>query len=292
MMPPSVETSIRSDFIVRSVGDLRRLVASWRREGMTVGLVPTMGAIHVGHLSLVTEAKSRCDKVVASIFVNPTQFGENEDFDAYPADEVRDVQQLSSAGTDLVFCPGRDDVYPEGFSTIVSVTGVTSGLCGPFRPGHFDGVATVVAKLLLQCLPDISVFGEKDYQQLLVIRQLVRDLNIPVEIVGAPIIREEDGLAMSSRNRYLSVEERALAPALNRVLRSVADDVIAKPADCERICSLARSELLEIGFDSVDYVGICNSETLELLKSYSAPARVFGAARLGTARLIDNLQIE
>jgi pantoate--beta-alanine ligase len=240
----------------------------------------------------VTEAKSRCDKVIASIFVNPTQFGENEDFDAYPADEAYDVKELLGADTDLVFCPGCDDVYPEGFSTIVSVTGVTSGLCGPFRPGHFDGVATIVSKLLLQCLPDIAVFGEKDYQQFLVICQLVRDLNIPVEIVGAPIIREEDGLAMSSRNRYLSVEERALAPELNRVLRSVADAVIEKPADCERICSLARSELLEIGFSSVDYVGVCDTETLELLKSYSESARVFGAARLGPARLIDNLRVE
>ena len=291
-MPNTVDTSLMPDKIVRSVEDLRDVVACWRRDGKSVGLVPTMGAIHIGHLSLVTEAKSRCDKVIASIFVNPTQFGENEDFDAYPADEAYDVKELLGANTDLVFCPGYDDVYPEGFSTIVSVTGVTSGLCGPFRPGHFDGVATIVSKLLLQCLPDIAVFGEKDYQQFLVICQLVRDLNIPVEIVGAPIIREEDGLAMSSRNRYLSVEERALAPELNRVLRSVADAVIEKPADCERICSLARSELLEIGFSSVDYVGVCDTETLELLKSYSESARVFGAARLGSARLIDNLRVE
>jgi pantoate--beta-alanine ligase len=291
-MPNTVDTSLVPDKIVRSVEDLRAVVACWRRDGKSVGLVPTMGAIHVGHLSLVSESKSRCDKVIASIFVNPTQFGENEDFDAYPADEAHDVKALLGADTDLVFCPSRDDVYPEGFSTIVSVTGVTSGLCGPFRPGHFDGVATIVSKLLLQCLPDIAVFGEKDYQQLLVIRQLVKDLNIPVEIVGAPIIREEDGLAMSSRNKYLSEEERALAPELNRVLRSVADAVIAKPADCERICSLARSELLEIGFLSVDYVGVCDTETLELLKSYSESARVFGAARLGSARLIDNLRVE
>jgi len=291
-MPNTVDTSLMPDKIVRSVEDLRDVVACWRRDGKSVGLVPTMGAIHIGHLSLVTEAKSRCDKVIASIFVNPTQFGENEDFDAYPADEAYDVKELLGADTDLVFCPGCDDVYPEGFSTIVSVTGVTSGLCGPFRPGHFDGVATIVSKLLLQCLPDIAVFGEKDYQQFLVICQLVRDLNIPVKIVGAPIIREEDGLAMSSRNRYLSAEERALAPELNRVLRSVADAVIEKPADCERICSLARSELLEIGFSSVDYVGVCDTETLELLKSYSESARVFGAARLGPARLIDNLRVE
>ena len=225
-MPSTAEIASVPDRIVRNVNDLRSTVTAWRRERKTVGLVPTMGAIHVGHLSLVTEAKSRCDKVIASIFVNPTQFGENEDFDAYPVDEARDVEALSEAGTDLVFCPGREDIYPEGFSTVISIAGVTAGLCGPFRPGHFDGVATVVAKLLLQCLPDIAVFGEKDYQQLLVIRQLVKDLNIPVDIVGAPIIREEDGLAMSSRNRYLSKEERALAPELNRVLRSVANAVI------------------------------------------------------------------
>ncbi|NKB19120.1 MAG: pantoate--beta-alanine ligase [Alphaproteobacteria bacterium] len=280
-----------SETIVRSVEGLRVTVAAWRRDGKTVGLVPTMGAIHVGHLSLVSEAKARCDKVIASIFVNPTQFGENEDFDAYPADEVHDVRELSDAGTDLVFCPGRDDVYPEGFSTIVSVTGVTSGLCGPFRPGHFDGVATVVAKLLLQCLPNVAVFGEKDYQQLLVIRQVARDLNIPVDIIGAPIIREADGLAMSSRNRYLSVDERALAPQLNRVLADVAAAILTKPSDCQSICRNAREELLELGFMSVDYVSVCDTDTLDLLKSYTGSARVFGAARLGTARLIDNLAI-
>ncbi len=290
-MPSTVELMSVPDKIVRNVNDLRAAVTAWRRDGKTIGLVPTMGAIHVGHLSLVTEAKSHCDKVIASIFVNPTQFGENEDFDAYPVDEARDVEELSEAGTDLVFCPGREDIYPEGFSTVISISGVTAGLCGPFRPGHFDGVATVVAKLLLQCLPDVAVFGEKDYQQLLVIRKLVKDLNISVDIVGAPIIREDDGLAMSSRNRYLSKEERALAPELNRVLRSVANAVIEKPDDCERICSLARSELLEIGFASVDYVAVCDMNSLELLKIYSGSARVFGAARMGTARLIDNIPV-
>ena len=290
-MPSSLETSSMSEIIIRSVEGLRAAVATWRRDGKTVGLVPTMGAIHVGHLSLVSEAKSRCDKVIASIFVNPAQFGENEDFDAYPADEVHDVKELSGAGTDLVFCPGRDDVYPKGFSTLVSVSGVTSGLCGPFRPGHFDGVATVVVKLLLQCLPDIAVFGEKDYQQFLVIRQLVRDLNIPVDIVGAPIIREDDGLAMSSRNRYLSAEERALAPELNRVLKDVAAAIKAKPNDCQYICRNAREELLELGFMSVDYVSACDADTLDLLKTCAGAARVFGAVRLGAARLIDNIRV-
>ena len=167
-MPNTVDTTLMSDIIIRKVEDLRSVVQRWRRNDETVGLVPTMGTIHEGHLSLIAQAKERCDNVIASIFVNPTQFGENEDFDAYPADELRDVELLTNAGTDLIFCPGSDDIYPEGFSTVVSVAGLTAMLCGPFRPGHFDGVSTIVAKLLLQCLPDIAVFGEKVFQQLLV----------------------------------------------------------------------------------------------------------------------------
>lgn len=284
-------SSLMTDIIVRNVIDLREVTAEWRREGYTIALVPTMGAIHAGHLSLITKAKSRCDRVIASAFVNPTQFGENENLDAYPANEEQDVRALSSVGTDLVFCPNRKDIYPEGFSTVVSVSGLTAGLCGPFRPGHFDGVVTVVAKLFLQSLPDIAVFGEKDYQQLLVIRQLSKDLNIPVEIVGAPIVREEDGLAMSSRNWHLSEKERLIAPELYRILQLVAERVIARPNDCERICHLARIELLERGFEAVDYITICHGESLEALTAYNYPARIFGAARLGQARLIDNLPI-
>ena len=284
-------SSLMTDMIVRNVIDLREVAAEWRREGYTIALVPTMGAIHAGHLSLIAKAKSRCDRVIASAFVNPTQFGENENLDAYPANEEQDVRALSSVGTDLVFCPNRKDIYPEGFSTVVSVSGLTAGLCGPFRPGHFDGVVTVVAKLFLQSLPDIAVFGEKDYQQLLVIRQLSKDLNIPVEIVGAPIVREEDGLAMSSRNRHLSEKERLIAPELYRILQLVAERVIARPNDCERICHLARIELLERGFEAVDYITICHGESLEALTAYNYPARIFGAARLGQARLIDNLPI-
>jgi len=285
------DSSSMTDIIVRNVVSLREVVAGWRGKGYTIALVPTMGAIHVGHQSLIAQAKSRCDRVIASAFVNPIQFGENEDLEAYPANEEQDVKALSSVGTDLVFCPNRKDIYPEGFSTVVSISGLTAGLCGPFRPGHFDGVATVVAKLLLQSLPDIAVFGEKDYQQLLVIRQLVRDLNIPVDIVGAPIIREEDGLAMSSRNRYLSDKERLIAPKLYRTLQSVADSVIAKPDNCERICQLARAELLEKGFAAVDYVAVCDGETLVPLAAFTNRARIFGAARLGQARLIDNLPV-
>ena len=283
--------SLMTDVIVRDVLDLRKVAAEWRREGYTVALVPTMGAIHAGHLSLISQAKSRCDRVIASTFVNPTQFDENEDLDAYPANEEDDVRALVSVGTDLVFCPNRKDIYPEGFSTVISISGLTSGLCGPFRPGHFDGVVTVVTKLFLQSLPDIAVFGEKDYQQLLVIRQLAKDLNIPVDIVGAPIVREDDGLAMSSRNRYLSEKERLIAPELYRILQVAADRVIGRPNDCELSCRLARVELLEKGFEAVDYITICHGETLEPLTVYNPPARIFGAVRLGQARLIDNLLI-
>ena len=283
--------SIMTQMIARDVLDLRKVVAGWRHEGYTVALVPTMGAIHAGHLSLISKAKSRCDRVIASVFVNPTQFDENEDLDAYPANEEEDVRELTSVGTDLVFCPNRKDIYPEGFSTVISVSGLTSGLCGPFRPGHFDGVVTVVAKLFLQSLPDIAIFGEKDYQQLLVIRQLAKDLNIPVDIVGAPIVREDDGLAMSSRNRYLSEKERIVAPEIYRILKIVAERIIIKPNDCELICRLAREELLEKGFEAVDYITICHAETLEPLSAYNSPARIFVAARLGQARLIDNLSI-
>ena len=283
--------SIMTQMIARDVLDLRKVVAGWRHEGYTVALVPTMGAIHAGHLSLISKAKSRCDRVIASVFVNPTQFDENEDLDAYPANEEEDVRELTSVGTDLVFCPNRKDIYPEGFSTVISVSGLTAGLCGPFRPGHFDGVVTVVAKLFLQSLPDIAIFGEKDYQQLLVIRQLAKDLNIPVDIVGAPIVREDDGLAMSSRNRYLSEKERIVAPEIYRILKIVAERIIIKPNDCELICRLAREELLEKGFEAVDYITICHAETLEPLSAYNSPARIFVAARLGQARLIDNLSI-
>ena len=196
----------------RTVKDLRAQVAKWRQAGETVALVPTMGALHAGHLSLIGVAKGHAERVVASIFVNPSQFGPKEDFKRYPRDEAGDVKKLAEAGVDLVFIPSTDEMYPAGFATKVSLPSLTDDLCGAARPNHFEGVATVVTKLLLQCAPDVAVFGEKDFQQLLVIKRLVRDLNIPVEIVGAPIVREEDGLALSSRNGYLSAAERKTAP--------------------------------------------------------------------------------
>tara|TARA_B100000676_G_C18083263_1_gene852912 strand:+ start:1924 stop:2799 length:876 start_codon:yes stop_codon:yes gene_type:complete len=277
--------------IVRHVADLRRLVSDWRQEQFTIGLVPTMGAIHSGHQSLVTAVKSRCDKVIASIFVNPAQFGENEDLADYPVDEKQDVISLTAAGTDIIFSPSSTEVYPKGFTTAVTVSRLAAGLCGPFRPGHFEGVATVVTKLLLQALPDIAIFGEKDYQQLLVIRQLVKDLNIPVTIIGAPIIRENDGLAMSTRNQYLSPYERQIAAELYLILKLVVERVKERPSECESICRLARTKLLEKGFEAVDYITICDNKTLNPLSTFKGNARVLGAARLGNARLIDNIPI-
>ena len=207
---------------VRTVSDLRSHLAKWRKTSDSVALVPTMGALHQGHLSLVVLAKTKCDHVVASIFVNPMQFGPREDFETYPRDEASDLDKLAKAGADLVFIPDTAEMYPQDFSTHVKVSDLTEDLCGAARPNHFEGVATVVAKLLLQCTPDIAVFGEKDYQQLLVIRRLVRDLNMQVEIVGGPIVREGDGLALSSRNAYLSAEQRKTAPLLYKTIHDVA----------------------------------------------------------------------
>src|SRR5215208_2904948 len=212
--------------IARTIADLRRQVAAWRGRGGRIGLVPTMGAIHAGHLALVHAARGQCERVVASLFVNPKQFGPSEDFTAYPRDEAADFAAFEKAGVDLVFTPTVAEMYPPGFAAAVRVGGISEGLDGAFRPGHFEGVATVVAKLLLQCLPDAAYFGEKDYQQLMVVRRLVRDLDIPVRIEGVPTLRETDGLALSSRNVYLSPEERRVAPQLHRVLQDTAADIL------------------------------------------------------------------
>ena len=214
-MPTGITTS-------RTVADLRAHVAPWRKAGKSIALVPTMGALHAGHLSLVTLAKSKADRVVVSIFVNPIQFGPREDFNTYPRDEAGDIEKLRAAGADLVFAPNTAEMYPAGFSTKVSIGDLTEDLCGANRPNHFDGVATVVTKLLLQCAPDMAIFGEKDYQQLLVIKHLVRDLNVPVEVLGGDIVREKDGLALSSRNAYLSPAERKTAPLLHQTISEVA----------------------------------------------------------------------
>lgn len=269
---------------------LRRAVAAWRRGGLTVGLVPTMGALHEGHMALVEEARAECDRIVVSIFVNPTQFSPSEDFDAYPRPADKDLSMLREAGVELVFMPSAAEMYPEGFATTVTVAGLADCLCGITRPTHFQGVATVVAKLLLQCLPDGAWFGEKDFQQLQVIRRLARDLDIPVAIHGVPTVREADGVALSSRNAYLSAEQRARAPVLNRALRHVAARMAAgiTAADASHE---GRDMLRNAGFDRIDYLEVREEETLVLVEDRpqaGRPARVFGAVLLGGTRLIDN----
>ncbi len=273
-----------------TVAALRGAVEPWRAAGETVALVPTMGALHRGHLALVEEGLRRCNRVVVSIFVNPTQFGPGEDLASYPRDEADDMAALAALGVDLVFAPPVDEMYPEGFATTVTVARVSEGLCGDIRPAHFPGVATVVAKLLNQCRPDVAVFGEKDYQQLVVIRRLVRDLDIPVEIVGVPTVREADGLAMSSRNAYLSPRERETAGRLNALLGAIAGR-IAGGEPPARAVAWGRKRLAAEGFASIDYLELRDAETLAPVDVLGRPARLLAAVRLGAARLIDNVPV-
>jgi pantoate--beta-alanine ligase len=275
--------------IARSVSDLRQCLAPWRKAGERIALVPTMGALHEGHLSLVALAKNNADRVVASIFVNPTQFGPSEDFQRYPRDEAGDLAKLRKAGANLVFVPATAEMYPEGFSTKVGVSDLTEDLCGASRPNHFDGVATVVTKLLLQCAPDVAIFGEKDYQQLLVIKRLVRDLDIPVEILGGPIVREKDGLALSSRNAYLSPSEREAAPLLYQAIVAVAND-LRQGRGADDAAEAGRFKLEAAGF-RVEYVAVRDPETLKPLSGPVTRARVLAAVQLGRTRLIDNVAV-
>lgn len=277
---------------VRTVADLRAAVRRWRTKGLSVGLVPTMGALHAGHLALVQAAARSCDRVVASIFVNPTQFNDASDLDKYPRREAEDAAVLARAGADLLFAPTVEEMYPTGFATTVSVGALTAGLEGAHRPGHFEGVATVVMKLLLQALPDIAFFGEKDFQQLQVITRMAADLDIPVLIEGVPTVREADGLALSSRNERLTADERRNAPALARVLRAVAARAAAEEPVMPAI-AWAEAELLAAGFSAVDYIAVCDAATLQPLEKVDsgAPARVLGAAHLGAVRLIDNVAV-
>jgi pantoate--beta-alanine ligase len=274
---------------VRTVADLRAQLAEWRKTGERIALVPTMGALHLGHISLVELAKQKARRAVVSIFVNPIQFGPREDFHLYPRDEAGDLAKLAAAGADLVFTPDVKEMYPQGFSTRVNIGDLTEDLCGSARPNHFDGVATVVTKLLLQCAPDIAIFGEKDYQQLLVIKRLVRDLDIPVEIVGGAIVREKDGLALSSRNAYLSPAERKIAPVLYRTIAEVAED-LANGRGADDAAEAARFKLEAAGF-RVNYVAVRDPETLKPLHGPVRQARVLAAAFLGKTRLIDNVPV-
>ena len=280
--------------IVRSTGEVRRRVAAWRAGGLSVGLVPTMGAVHDGHLALVRAAASGSNRVVASLFVNPKQFAPGEDFSAYPRDEARDARLIEEAGGDLLFVPPGESVYPDGFSTAVAVRGLTEGLCGAFRPGHFEGVATVVAKLFNMVRPDAAWFGEKDFQQLQVIRRLARDLDLGVEVHGVATVREEDGLALSSRNVYLNATERAAAPALNRRAARACRKRRPRAGRRHPVGAIREAErtIADAGFRTIDYVAVVDRETLQPAEApITREARALAAAWLGKARLIDNVPV-
>ena len=274
---------------ITQLSDLRERTKMMRGEGKTIALVPTMGALHEGHLALVSLAAEKADAVIVSIFVNPKQFGPNEDFDAYPRQAAADAEKLEAAGVALLWMPGVDQVYPPGFATNVSVAKLGDGLCGAARPGHFDGVATVVAKLFNQVQPDIAVFGEKDWQQLAIIRRMTRDLDLPVEIIGMRTRRDADGLALSSRNAYLSAEQRAAALALPMALKTAAA-AIRGGVEAASALATAKASLIAAGF-SVDYFELVDGTTLEPLTSLGGDARLLAAARIGSTRLIDNVSV-
>ncbi len=276
--------------IVRTITELRSCVKSWRKRDQSIGLVPTMGGLHNGHLSLVKHSKCQADKTITSLFVNPSQFAPHEDFVTYPREENADREMLEISGNDLLFAPHISEIYPDGHLTRLDVQGLSQILEGEFRPNFFTGVATVVSKLLLQTLPDVAIFGEKDYQQLCVIQTMVRDLDIPVKIIGAKTIREKDGLAMSSRNLYLTAEERKIAPLLYQVISQVAKNIRdgGQPINQR---SWAEAELTKAGFGAVDYVAVRDAQTLDPVSDVSRPARVLAATYLGRTRLIDNVAI-
>ena len=278
--------------IARTVSALRAQVAAWRAEGLKVGLVPTMGALHEGHLSLVRLAAAGVDRVVASLFVNPTQFAPHEDLDAYPRDEAKDAALLAETGCHLLYAPTVAEMYRPGFFTQVTVSKVSEPLDGQARPHHFGGVATVVAKLLIQCAPDIAVFGEKDYQQLQVIKRLALDLDLPVQIVGAPIVRAESGLALSSRNAYLSDIERPVAERLNVIL-AAAVKALRNGVPISSVESTGLAALAATGFDRIDYFEVRDAEDLTRLPTakVAKPARILAAAVIGKTRLIDNMAV-
>ena len=271
---------------------LRQKISDWRRRGELIAFVPTMGNLHAGHMSLVEEARRRARRVVVSIFVNPMQFGPGEDFERYPRTLAEDSRMLKEAGVDLLFAPTVAEIYPRGHgaATRIEVPEVSEGLCGEFRPGHFVGVATVVAKLFNLVQPDIAVFGQKDYQQLAVIRRMVTDLCFPIEIIGAPTVREADGLALSSRNGYLSASERARAPLIYQLLSRIARAIGQGARDFRRLEAEAEAELKAAGFEP-EYISVRQRETLKVAEAGDRALVVLAAARLGTTRLIDNLEI-
>ena len=276
--------------IVRTVADLRSVAGEWKSQSLRSTLVPTMGALHKGHLEIVRMAKTLAERTIVSIFVNPTQFNNPNDLANYPRTLDADWRMLEEAGVDLLFAPRQHEMYPEDFITKITVSKVSEGLCGAFRPGHFEGVATVVAKLFNQSQADFAVLGEKDYQQLHVVRRMTRDLDIPIEIVAHPTVREADGLAMSSRNARLTSQERLLAPELARQL-NIAAAAIGQGTPAQDIYHAAHKALLAVGFSSVEYFELRAERDLMPLQSLSEPARLLTAANLGRVRLIDNLPV-
>lgn len=280
--------------IVRTIADLRARVAGWHSAHRRVALVPTMGALHAGHIALVTAARSVADRVIASIFVNPRQFGPNEDLDRYPRDEAGDVARLAAAGCDLVYAPTVDIMYPPGFGTQILIANLGDRLCGAARPGHFDGVGIVVTKLLTQAQPDVALFGEKDWQQLAIIRRLVADLDLPVDVRGVPLVRDVDGLALSSRNLFLSPDDRAKALALPAALHAAAAAIRAGTPVATAL-EAGCAALLAAGFARVDYFELVDAADLLPVMAVDAatpPARLCAAAIIGTTRLIDNIALE
>ncbi|VAV86951.1 Pantoate--beta-alanine ligase [hydrothermal vent metagenome] len=283
--------------IIRTKKDLRAQVREWHMADLKVGMVPTMGALHHGHLSLIREIQKHVDKVVVSIFVNPKQFGPNEDFDKYPRSETADIRKLDEVDTDLLYAPDVSEIYPEGFLTNVSVAKITEGLCAAKRPGHFDGVTTVVTKLLLQCLPDVALFGEKDFQQYTVLKQLANDLDIPTDVMCGKLIRDDDGLATSSRNIYLSPEERKIALEIPKTLKLAIEDIESGKLTMDEALEKGTQNLLDSGCKEVQYFEIRQSDNLDPITTTIAEtspilARILVAAVVGKTRLIDNMPIK
>jgi len=276
--------------ILRTVAELRTRVRGWKEDGRQVGVVPTMGALHDGHLSLVRAAKRGCDRVIVTIFVNPKQFNNPADLEKYPRTEAADAALLAAEGVDILFAPGPDEVYPPGFATSVTVSGISDPLEGAMRPGHFEGVATVVAKLFGMTQANRAYFGQKDWQQLQVVKRMVADLNIPVEVVGAETVREGDGLAMSSRNVRLDALSRAQAPGLYRVMGKVAA-AIRNGGDVAAALDQGRADLVQAGFAEVEYLDLRSAALLEPMTTLDQPARLLAAAWIGGVRLIDNIPV-
>jgi pantoate--beta-alanine ligase len=276
--------------IIRTLVELRSKVAGWKAAGESVAVVPTMGALHQGHLSLVRAAKEACDRVIVTIFINPKQFNNPDDYKNYPRTEEEDARKLIALKADIVYVPDGDQMYPNGFATTVSVEGITQGLCGAHRAGHFDGVATIVTKLFTQTQADKAFFGEKDYQQLQVVTRLARDLDLPIEVIGCPTIREEDGLAMSSRNLLLSDRARTWAPELHRAMEEMSEGLLAG-GDLETLRAAAVSRVERAGFTQVEYLDLRSADQLELMTTPDRPARLLAAAWLAGVRLIDNIAV-